>query len=546
MKIALFHGYELKGSGSNEYNRYLAKALADQGNEVHVICREDAPEKISYIEQAIAWKINGKKEQLYSKNNQPNVVLHQLPYGNIRPVYVTDKQRDGCVKAFTSLTNEELREYHEQNECILQAILEENKFDILHVNHLVYQPIVVRRICKETGTPFIIYPHGSSIEYTVKKDHRYLEKAKEVICDVDGLIIGNQEVTDRIISIFPEIKAEIERKTQIVGVGVDTSLFMPIPKTMREDSINKLTKLAEQECRGKSPDQYHQMICDVKKKGISATQKRSNDYKNDFPDQDFCEKIHQIPWDHNIMIFVGSLTVGKGLQTVITALPEILKNQPNTQLLIIGSGAYREVLETLAYAIQEGDMQLLRQLASKGKDLDRNDLKGPWEDVQEYILKSKNIEILKKYGTDLINHVHFLGRLDHNLLPHLFPLADLAIFPSVVPEAYPLVLMESLSNGVLPLVSYFSGFKDGVDELTPYLGETITNSMKIPTSADIRIPSLANNISFILENANNQEVKQKLRRIAEEKYDWKVRAQQMIRAYEKVSSDSSENTQMGS
>ena len=37
MRIGLYHGYELTGSGSNEYTRYLAAALARDGHAVCVI-----------------------------------------------------------------------------------------------------------------------------------------------------------------------------------------------------------------------------------------------------------------------------------------------------------------------------------------------------------------------------------------------------------------------------------------------------------------------------------------------------------------------------
>ena len=40
MKIGIFHGYELSGSGSNQATRYLAHALVKAGHEVHVLCRE--------------------------------------------------------------------------------------------------------------------------------------------------------------------------------------------------------------------------------------------------------------------------------------------------------------------------------------------------------------------------------------------------------------------------------------------------------------------------------------------------------------------------
>ena len=53
MRIALFHGFELTGSGSNEYTRYLSRALALAGHEVHVLCREPSPEAIVHVERAL-------------------------------------------------------------------------------------------------------------------------------------------------------------------------------------------------------------------------------------------------------------------------------------------------------------------------------------------------------------------------------------------------------------------------------------------------------------------------------------------------------------
>ena len=49
MKIGLFHGYNLGGSGSNEYTRYLAKALLQKNAEIHLICREPDAESLGFI-----------------------------------------------------------------------------------------------------------------------------------------------------------------------------------------------------------------------------------------------------------------------------------------------------------------------------------------------------------------------------------------------------------------------------------------------------------------------------------------------------------------
>jgi len=131
----------------------------------------------------------------------------------------------------------------------------------------------------------------------------------------------------------------------------------------------------------------------------------------------------------------------------------------------------------------------------------------------------------------------FLGRLDHSRLRYLFPCADLAVFPSVIPEAYPLVVMESLSNGVLPIVSYFSGFKDSVDDLQPFLGESLTEKIKIPVDSDVRVERIAANVNGLLAGQSLEKIGAKLRQIAVENYDWNLRASQMTSAYRSLMSN---------
>ena len=115
MKIGIFHGYELTGSGSNEYTRYLARALATAGHEIHIICREPVPESIEFINKSIRWDEFGKSKILFERKvlQKGNCILHQLPLPPINAVYLTDKQRKGNVKAFINLTDDELRVYHE-------------------------------------------------------------------------------------------------------------------------------------------------------------------------------------------------------------------------------------------------------------------------------------------------------------------------------------------------------------------------------------------------------------------------------------------------
>jgi glycosyltransferase involved in cell wall biosynthesis len=381
------------------------------------------------------------------------------------------------------------------------------------------------------STPFIIYPHGSDIEYTIRKDKRFKELALQAILKASGLIIGNHEVQDRILNIYPGYRKSILEKTEIVGVGVDTSLFAPVPKSKRRQSVREIINKGP--FSGKDPELTKKLHMQLDQNNMLATTQYYKVYDNNLPDQDLSEHLKLIPWEQKILLFVGALTVGKGIQSLVIALPFILKQQPDIHLLIVGSGAYREVLEGLVYAISTKNESLLDNLVAHGNDLDQNELTGKWPDVAYFLADSKNKKNLLSIEVDLQKHVHFLGRIGHDLLCHLFPCADVAIFPSVVPEAYPLVLMESLSNGVLPVVSYFSGFADGVDELIPYLGIEWVERMKIPIDDKNRIPGLIKNLPAVMSDPGLPVISPKLRKIAVENYDWNIRAQQMILAYSK-------------
>ena len=530
MKIGLYHGYELTGSGSNEYTRYLARAFLQAGQEVHIICREQHPEKIPYLTDVLRWNINGGSEVLLSKSsNKFNCYLHQLPHANVRPVFITDKQREGNVKSFRSLSDQELSDYHKLNQFLLAKILSRFQLDVLHANHLVYQPIAALPACNKTKTPLIIFPHGSAIEYTIKSDDRFKQLALQGILGCNGLIIGNHEVQNRILGLYPDHRDFILDKSCIVGVGVDTSLFQPVERKMRVKSIEML--IGSNNSGGKNPNLTASLHHRITNGELEAVRDYWNAYDHSLPDTNLNDHLRRIPWDQNILLFVGALTVGKGLQSLISALPFILQKCPQTHLVIVGAGAYREVLEAYVFAIQDSNQKLIIQLADRGTDLDRNELTGPWEDVKSFLGESKNLEELLKIGKGLENHIHFLGRLDHSRLQYLFPCADLAIFPSVISEAYPLVLMESLSNGVLPMVSYFSGFKDGVDELIPFLGEQMIEKIRIPMKNEIRIQTIISNLCHLLSIKSIRTLGPTLRKIAVENHDWKLQASKMLSAY---------------
>src|ERR1700759_874970 len=90
MPVLIFHGYMLRGTGSNIYNVNLAPALARLGYEVHLLT-QDREVKI------------------------PGVQIHNPDIGGLLPVYVKDPYEGFEVKTFDELTEAELDHYIEAN-----------------------------------------------------------------------------------------------------------------------------------------------------------------------------------------------------------------------------------------------------------------------------------------------------------------------------------------------------------------------------------------------------------------------------------------------
>ena len=90
MRVLIFHGYMLRGTGSNIYNASLAPALARLGHEVHLLCQDREVE------------LEG-------------VEIHNPDIGGLLPVYVKDPYEGFEVKAFPELSDEELDRYLEAN-----------------------------------------------------------------------------------------------------------------------------------------------------------------------------------------------------------------------------------------------------------------------------------------------------------------------------------------------------------------------------------------------------------------------------------------------
>lgn len=201
MRVLLFHGYMLRGTGSNIYNANLARALAKLGHEVHLLCQDRET------------KIEG-------------VQIRNPEIDGLLPVYVKDPYEGFKVKAFPELTDAELDRYIEANVAAVREVAESvGGFDAALANHLVMGPAILARA--DIG-PFAAKIHGSALEYTVKPNPRFLPYAEEGMAAASGVLVGSHHTADSLWEALPDVDG-LREKTRLGPPGVDTEAFSPRP-----------------------------------------------------------------------------------------------------------------------------------------------------------------------------------------------------------------------------------------------------------------------------------------------------------------------------
>jgi glycosyltransferase involved in cell wall biosynthesis len=199
MKILIFHGYLLRGTGSNIYNANLARTLAELGHEVHLLCQDrdwEPPE---------------------------GVTVHVPEIGHVLPVYVADEYEGFEARPFPDLTDEELDHYIATN---VEAVRAVHKPDVALANHLVMGPVILARAF-DGRVPYAVKIHGSALEYTVKPNpERFLPYAREGIRGANGVLVGSQHTAS---SLFEALRDEpsLPGRTRLGPPGVDVHEFRP-------------------------------------------------------------------------------------------------------------------------------------------------------------------------------------------------------------------------------------------------------------------------------------------------------------------------------
>src|SRR3954464_6735399 len=188
MRILLWHGYLLGGTGSNVYTRSLARAWSLAGHDVVVVSQEPHPEQ---------YDLGGA-----------GVVRPALPHG-LLPVFVLDRYEGLAAMLLQDFTEDECARYVEANAAALRAL---GPADLVFANHV----LLGAPVGAASGLPFRVKAHGSELEYSMRGRPRLEEWGRSSLAGAEATYVGSRHVR----AVLEEVVGRVEPVFE-VPPGVD-------------------------------------------------------------------------------------------------------------------------------------------------------------------------------------------------------------------------------------------------------------------------------------------------------------------------------------
>jgi glycosyltransferase involved in cell wall biosynthesis len=421
VRVLIFHGYLLRGTGSNIYNASLARALVRLGHEVHLVCQEKDTGGLDFVD--------GRR-----------CTVHVPDIGGVLPVFVADRYEGFEAIPFPELEEGLLEAYLDANVATVREVAERLRPEVALANHLVMGPAVLARAIGGR-VPYAVKVHGSALEYTVRPHReRFLPYAREGVDRASCVLVGSRHTAESLWEVMDD--DELPCRTRLGPPGVDVHAFRPRPPGAAASGLRHLAARLE----------TGEAAAWGGERGAAAAL-RSLDPARD-----------------RIVSFVGKLIVSKGVDLLLAAWPLVVAHVPAARLVVVGFGTYRDGLVRMVAALARGDLAELREVAARGRELEG----GPPGELSYLARFLERVDgSYLEAAAAAAERVHFTGRLEHDDLPELLPACEVQVMPSTFPEAFGMVAAEAAACGVLPLSANHSGMAEVTATLAPALDEPL-------------------------------------------------------------------------
>ena len=257
MKILLWHGYLLGGTGSNVYTRSLARAWAKLGHDVVVLCQEPHPD---------AYELAGA-----------TVVRPRL--AGPLPVFVLDRYEDLEARYLHELTAAERDDFVARNAA---AVREHLPADYVLVNHV----LLGAPVGAASGARFAVKAHGSELEFSIRGRPALAAWARRSLEAAEEVVVGSEHIR----AVLADVVGWSER-VRVVPPGVDVDELRP---ERREEALERL-------------------LAEARRDGEPASERD--------PDAGNAARLERFfAEERRTVVYVGKLSAEKGLALLLEAM----------------------------------------------------------------------------------------------------------------------------------------------------------------------------------------------------------------------------------
>jgi len=444
VRVLIFHGYLLEGTGSNVYNARLAAALVALGHDVHLLSQDRRPERLPFVDAVGDWDRGELRVRAVEREQGGGrCTVYRPDIGGLLPVYVADRYEGIDARPFAQCSEREVARYVDANVAAVGDVLELARPDVALANHLVMGPAILARALAG-AVPYAVKVHGSALEYTVKPaPERFLPFAREGLAGAGGVLVGSRHTAASLCEALGD--RQLVARTRLGPPGVDVARFTPLDPQPAADALRALATglLAGDAQDDASVGDTSAFARDARAAGAAL------------------ERLD--PERDELVAYVGKLIVSKGVDLLIAAWPLVLERVPRARLAVVGFGAYRDGLERLRAALVAGDLEQVRAVALAGSSLEGAPGPGrPLRHVLAFLdgLAGGERERYLAAARALDERVVFTGRLEHDELAGLLPACAAAVMPSTFPEAFGMVAAEAAACGAFPVSAAHSGLAE--------------------------------------------------------------------------------------
>jgi glycosyltransferase involved in cell wall biosynthesis len=193
VRILLWHGYLLGGTGSNVYTRQLAREWSRAGHDVVVLSQEPRPE---------AYDLGG------AQTVRPDV-------GGFLPVFVLDRYEGYEVRRVPDCTRAELDAWVEANAAAVRELL---PAELVFCNHV----LLGGPVGTASGARFAVKAHGSELEYAMRGNVELERWGRESLAGASATFVGSEHIRE----VLAEVCGPVGRVHE-VPPGVDVEEWAP-------------------------------------------------------------------------------------------------------------------------------------------------------------------------------------------------------------------------------------------------------------------------------------------------------------------------------